>query len=307
MNYVLERASNFLKTNTALYVVVLLLALKIAGVFFYIPFPSNLFFADITRIDLTTLLNSKREQLGLNTLKESQKLDQAAALKAQDMVAKGYFAHQSPQGATPWFWFGQAGYTYTYAGENLAVGFIDSPEVFNAWLNSPSHKANMVNPHYTEVGTAVLSGFEGNSVVVVQLFGSPKNGVPVAQKPVSVVPVTPAAPIVQSQPAQATPVQEKVLGSQDVSITNPDGNVSSSAYFKWLNFIIYGNAEYLQYIAYVLLAGIAVCLFINIIAAEDQIHRGLLLRSLVLMLILGISLVMNKDVIMHAIPHQMII
>ncbi len=319
MDGIMKKIERFLTSNTAIYVVVLLLVLKVAGVFFYIPFPQNLFFADVTKVDLTTLLNSERQQLGLNVLKENQKLDQAAALKAQDMVAKGYFAHQSPQGITPWYWFGQVGYSYTYAGENLAVGFIDSPEVFNAWMNSPEHKANMVNPHYTDVGTAVLSGFQGNSVVVVQLFGSPKNVIAPTptpkSKPVVQTPIIPAAPTVQAQqtqsaeaqPTQVAPVQEKVLGSQDVSIANPDGNVSSSAYFRWLNFVIYGQAAYLQYIAYLLLAGIAVCLFINIIAAQDQIHRGLLARSLVLMMILGISVLMNKDLIMHVLPHQMII
>jgi len=318
------KMEKFLASKILLYIAVFVLVAKIVGLAFLLPLPANLFFADITKVDLTTLLNSERQQLGLNVLQENQKLNQAAALKAQDMVAKDYFAHQSPQGITPWYWFSKVGYSYAYAGENLAVGFIDSPEVFNAWLNSPEHKANMVNPHYTDVGTAVLSGFEGNSVVVVQLFGLPKavasvmpKPVAVAPSPAPVAPVTPTVPVtqpaqpqpqpVQPQPAQASPPQAKVLGSQDVAITNPGGNVSSSAYFKWLNFIIYGQTAYLQYIAYLLLAGIGVCLFINIIAVEDQIHRGLLMRSLVLMLILGVSLILDKDIIMHVLPHQMII
>lgn len=174
MRYIVSYSQKFLTHHILWYAVVLLLAVKIVSVVFYIPFPNNFFFADITKSSLTHLLNGQRQEMGLNTLTQSQKLDQAAALKAQDMVAKGYFAHQSPQGTTPWHWFSQVGYKYNYAGENLAVGFIDSPEVFYAWLNSPSHKANMVNPNYTEVGTAIVSGFEGNSLVVVQLFGTPK-------------------------------------------------------------------------------------------------------------------------------------
>src|SRR6185436_7850636 len=100
-------------------------------------------------------------------------LNKAAMAKAQDMVKNGYFAHESPQGISPWYWFKQAGYVYKYAGENLAVGFVDSKTVYDAWFNSPSHKANLLNKNYTQVGTAIVSGFDGNSIVVVQEFGRP--------------------------------------------------------------------------------------------------------------------------------------
>ncbi|MGD0577062.1 MAG: CAP domain-containing protein, partial [Candidatus Staskawiczbacteria bacterium] len=134
--------SRFLESKILLYCVVLLLMLKIAVVFVPINFPKNIFFADITQVALENFANQTRQSVGLQPLAESAKLDKAAQLKAQNMVANNYFAHTSPTGLTPWHWFLLVGYNYKYAGENLAIGFFDSDEVYKAWLNSPEHRAN---------------------------------------------------------------------------------------------------------------------------------------------------------------------
>ena len=168
-----------MESNILLGFVVLLLLLKIVLIGFSVNLPFNVFFADITKITLENLANQTRQSLGLGILASSLKLDQAARLKAEDMVKNQYFSHTSPTGVTPWFWFSQTDYNYKYAGENLAIGFFDSEEVYRAWLDSPSHKANLVNPNYREIGTAIASGFGQNkAVVVVQFFGKPK-GTPV--------------------------------------------------------------------------------------------------------------------------------
>ncbi|OGZ68712.1 MAG: hypothetical protein A3C50_03220 [Candidatus Staskawiczbacteria bacterium RIFCSPHIGHO2_02_FULL_43_16] len=164
----------FLQSNILLWAVCLILVLKIVSIGLYLPAPYNWFFADVTKTDLLHLLNQNRQSLGLTTLAENETLNEAAYLKAQDMIANGYFAHQSPTGTTPWFWFKKAGYAYKYAGENLAVGFADSSTVYDAWFNSPSHKQNLLNKNYTQIGTAVVTGFQGNSTIVVQLFGTPQ-------------------------------------------------------------------------------------------------------------------------------------
>ncbi|MBI3631369.1 MAG: hypothetical protein HY219_00690 [Candidatus Staskawiczbacteria bacterium] len=166
----------FLRNNMLLYGVICLLIIKIISIVVFINFPKNIFFADITKNDLISLVNQKRLSLGVLPLIENQKLDQAALLKAQDMLTKDYFSHQSPSGVTPWYWFSKAGYNYKYAGENLAIGFLNSEDVYRAWVNSASHKENIINPNYKEVGTAVLTGeFKGNNAtVIVQLFGNPK-------------------------------------------------------------------------------------------------------------------------------------
>ncbi len=130
-----------------------------------------------------SLTNSARAQNGLAPLASNSQLVQAAALKAQDMLAKDYFAHTSPQGLNSWHWFKQAGYNYKTAGENLAIDFSDSNAVFSAWMASPSHRANILDPDFTEIGIAIVSGeFSGSATtMVVQMFGA-KDGQKVASQ-----------------------------------------------------------------------------------------------------------------------------
>src|SRR4029079_16600268 len=103
---------------------------------------------------LVDLANGDRAQHGYGTLTLNSTHVAAAQAKANDMAAKGYFAHVSPDGTDPWHWFKEAGYQFDYAGENLAVNFVDSGDVNDAWMNSPTHRDNILNPHYTEIGIA---------------------------------------------------------------------------------------------------------------------------------------------------------
>ncbi len=124
---------------------------------------------------LVNLTNRDRTNSKVPELKINPLLEKAAELKANDMATKGYFAHNTPDGKTPWYWLEQAGYQYLYAGENLAVNFLDSEEVQNAWMNSPTHKSNIINPKFTEIGIATSTGFyKGREAIfVVQMFGAP--------------------------------------------------------------------------------------------------------------------------------------
>ncbi|MEI6553150.1 MAG: CAP domain-containing protein, partial [bacterium] len=76
----------------------------------------------------------------------------------------------------PWYWIDQTGYQYSSAGENLAVNFDYSKDVVQAWMNSPTHRANIVKAKYQEIGIGIAEGFyQGRpSVFVVQMFGTPK-------------------------------------------------------------------------------------------------------------------------------------
>ena len=119
--------------------------------------------------------NSARAADGKAHLSINAKLTQAAELKAQDMFAKQYWAHTAPDGTTPWHWFGEVGYSYAEAGENLAKNFSASGSVITAWLQSPTHRANLLKASYTDVGFAVMSGaLDGQeATVVVALYGTP--------------------------------------------------------------------------------------------------------------------------------------
>lgn len=125
---------------------------------------------------LVNLTNQNRVAANVSELKVSPILEKAAQMKADDMAAKGYFAHNTPEGLTPWYWFEQAGYKYIYAGENLAVNFEDSEDVETAWMNSRGHFLNIMNPNFTEIGIATSTGiYKGRQAIfVVQMFGAPR-------------------------------------------------------------------------------------------------------------------------------------
>ncbi len=143
-------------------------------------FDKTQFLAAVLPGVLTSETNKERALNKLEPLTVNPVLVEAAQLKANDMASRGYFAHNTPDGKTPWYWLDQVGYTYSYAGENLAVNFTESSEVTSGWMNSPTHRANIVKPGYTEVGIAVARGiYKGQeSTYVVQFFGTPVKTIP---------------------------------------------------------------------------------------------------------------------------------
>ncbi len=172
---------------------------------------------------LVNLANGDRAASDLSQLTVNPVLVKAAQAKANDMVAKGYFAHISPEGVDPWHWFKQAGYSFDYAGENLAVDFSDSGDVNTAWMNSPKHRENILDPHFTQIGIATAVGtYQGKTVTfVVQEFGTPAGtvaGESTRQQQIasSVAPANPIEPaiatVAKKTPAQVAP---KVLGSSE--------------------------------------------------------------------------------------------
>jgi len=126
---------------------------------------------------LVSMTNSARAQNGLGALSTNSELATAAYAKAQDILAKDYFAHNSPSGQTPWDFITSSGYTYAYAGENLGIGYTDASELFSAWMSSATHRDNILNPNFREIGIAVISGeFQGaETIVAVQEFGAATN------------------------------------------------------------------------------------------------------------------------------------
>ena len=131
-----------------------------------------------TKLDqqkIIDLLNLERAKNGLGPLSVNDKLTQAAITKGENMFAQNYWAHVSPDGTQPWSFITQAGYAYQSAGENLARDFFDEQSLLTGWLNSPTHKANILNGNFSETGVAVLDGeINGEPVLlVVNLFAQP--------------------------------------------------------------------------------------------------------------------------------------
>lgn len=125
---------------------------------------------------LLSATNSERAAAGKSALSLSNKLNSAAQGKANHMISGDYWAHTSPDGVTPWYWFDWAGYDYKVAGENLAYGFDTSNGVVNGWMNSPSHRDNMLNGAFENVGFGIANGSDyqgGTNTVVVAHYGDP--------------------------------------------------------------------------------------------------------------------------------------
>lgn len=120
--------------------------------------------------------NQARAARGLPALRVSDALAEASMEKAADMATAGYFAHTSPKGQEPWYWFAKNDYPYLLAGENLAINFSDPSKLLSAWLSSPEHKANILNPNFREIGVSVKTFNAGGReyTVVVELFGTPQ-------------------------------------------------------------------------------------------------------------------------------------
>lgn len=137
------------------------------------------FATNINVADVVKYTNDERLSHGDALVRFDEKLSQAAQEKAKDMFAKNYWAHYGPNGEKPWDFITKSGYTYVAAGENLARDYNDSKAVVDAWMNSPSHRENLLNNNYQDMGIAVVDGtlLGHETTLVVQIFGKPYNAV----------------------------------------------------------------------------------------------------------------------------------
>lgn len=163
---------------------------------------------------IIALTNALRKDNSLPALKENSLLNQAAYKKAQDMIVGQYFAHTSPAGKNLDNWLAAVGYKYSVAGENLAMGFSSAPEVMNAWENSPTHYANLIDGDFTEIGAAMSDGvFQGEETTfAAQYFARPERVVAVV-KPATTVkqPIKIASVPAKAKVAVAEPVGKKEI------------------------------------------------------------------------------------------------
>ncbi|MBI2599394.1 hypothetical protein HYW43_00555 [Candidatus Daviesbacteria bacterium] len=130
--------------------------------------------ANIDQKKLIELTNIERQKAGLSVLVESEALNKAAKLKGENMFEENYWAHFAPSGKSPWDFILGAGYKFTYAGENLAKNFYSPDEVVAAWMASQTHKDNLLNNKYKDIGIAVVEGILNGqkTTLIVQEFGT---------------------------------------------------------------------------------------------------------------------------------------
>lgn len=137
--------------------------------------------AYLTRGGVMKWTNIHRASAGLPALAENPQLNTAARLKVQDMFARQYFEHVSPTGGNISTLLDGVGYKFIAVGENLALGNYENDQALvQAWMDSPGHRANILNARFSEIGVSVAQGtFEGRKTwLAVQAFALPLSACP---------------------------------------------------------------------------------------------------------------------------------
>jgi hypothetical protein len=182
--------------------------------------PSNV--QAVGSMELIGLTNSQRSNNGLPPLSYNGRLAASAYAKAQHMLANDYWAHTAPDGTTPWVFVQQAGYAYITVGENLARGFQSDSAIVSSWMNSPGHRANLLNTAYRDMGVAAVTGTMNGEVttLVVAHFGATASA-PVAARP--------AATPQPSAPARTTTTQSPKAKEVVVAAPKPKATAAVKA------------------------------------------------------------------------------
>lgn len=167
----------------------------------------------INQANIVSLTNQERKAIGIQPLTVDARLSNAALAKANNMLEKQYWDHFGPNGESPWQFIKAAGYNYVYAGENLGKGFRTAEGLVEAWMASPTHKANILSANYQNIGIAVVEGtlLGKQTILVVQMFGNLTS---------SVQGVTEASPPPSSKP-------KIVTGSSKVVTPREQGEIRS--------------------------------------------------------------------------------
>ncbi len=207
---------------------ILVITIKIASVTYVAMGPAAISeAAAITNETIISLANEARVQNGLGELTPNALLSKAAQNKANDMLAKQYFAHNTPDGATPWSFIKAVGYSYTTAGENLAIDFTEAENIQSAWMNSPGHRANILNKNFQEIGIGISKGTFDNhqTTIVVQMFGTPLVEQVALQEQPTVVAPAPAQVAVPT-PEVVQPSTPATIPTNTSPVLEPTSNKS---------------------------------------------------------------------------------
>ncbi|MEK7639613.1 MAG: CAP domain-containing protein [Patescibacteria group bacterium] len=227
------------------YAYVLITAKVASVIFLFAAFPNRAEFAAYTSSTIVALTNASRQERKLEVLRANPLLDQAAQRKAKDMLARNYFAHTTPDGKRFWTWIDGTGYNYSLAGENLAIDFSTPEAAHSALLASPTHKENIMNTRYKEIGVAVVTGtMDGQeTTVLVEMFGTQVAKKTTVAKVTTVKPkvTTPKPkPVIKPSPkpqvrAEETPTPTGLLTQQSADTLSVPPNSSVDVWAEFRN------------------------------------------------------------------------
>lgn len=256
--------------------------------------------------------NQQREQNGSEDLQLNAQLTSAAQAKANDMVARNYWSHNTPEGEEPWVFINNAGYKYLKAGENLAYGFDTSDSTIIGWMNSPAHRDNLLDTSFSEVGFGFANGQNFNNsgpeTVVVAMYGKPQvlaasnvnqSSSPPAQTvptsptsaPAAVVPQTPPSPTITAEAPE--PKDDKAA---PVTTEQPTANEPATARVARVQTVTNGKAPWAIAAVGIVMTGSLVILLLKHAAGLRHVlrdgerfilHHPLLDTVLVSMVVMG--------------------
>lgn len=273
---------------------------------FLILFPiQKVWASEITAKNVIQLINKERFSQGLDVLTENTVLDSAAQNKIGDMIKNDYFAHTSPGGVSPWHWIEKSGYDYKYAGENLAINFSSAEDQQRAWMTSSTHKKNILNPNYREIGVAVAEGrIDGEtSIITVQLFGT--RAAAYSRSPESAQPQTESRAVqgeqvsesqnekgISSEPVTFVPLSKELkiseIHPEKINITEPTCQ-NGVCYFNEINSLLSQNEdapEGMAWLAVILILVFSIILNTITLSRRDTHNPFIAANTVVLLLVL---------------------
>ncbi|HEY5668281.1 MAG TPA: CAP domain-containing protein [Candidatus Saccharimonadales bacterium] len=228
-----------------------------------------------TNVSPNTLLqqtNIQRTKSGETALALNDELTAAAQAKANDMAKHNYWSHVTPDGKQPWQFIASAGYSYQSAGENLAYGFDNSSATVAGWMNSPTHRANILNNNYQDVGFGIANAPSyqggGEETIIVAMYGQPQTVVsPSIVKNGSVTPST--------QPAIAETAPLTNQANNTSTTAGSDARQITTRNVSRIDILTDGNAQW----AAMVLAVLATLAVIHLLLTHARVWRRYLLKG----------------------------
>lgn len=244
--------------------------------------PNTNYFASILPAVVIDLTNKERADIAKPALIKNDFLQEAAKMKAEDMASRGYFSHDSPDGTEPWDWIKKTGYSFSYAGENLAINFFDSKDVVEAWMNSTTHRANMLDGHFTEIGIGTARGtYKGREALfVVQFFATPSSS---SKTEVSAV-----------SSAEASSVSGSGQEIAGVSARASESSFHTSRYSSLFEKVFSSPKGMNLYILLTLLTIIVLGFVLNVFVKMRIQHPPLIVNGAIMLMVIGSLLAINQ-------------
>lgn len=170
-----ENRPKILRPKQLAIIAILLVTLKIFSIgYLFLVYQESAQMSETSVSQILALTNAARTSEGIPALNLNPALNKAAQTKAEDMAINNYFSHTSPDGRKPWDFVNRSEYAYLLIGENLAINFIQADDAHTALMESPSHRKNILNTKYSDIGLAIISGkLDGNNTnILVEIFGA---------------------------------------------------------------------------------------------------------------------------------------